>query len=122
MLTQLQLEGILENVSFPGYEWFAIYIDGRLFMYAQFDAKDCKTGMIERQTTRRWYISNEATRSEVVHTALKCVLTSIEHEAREVFRYRGQPIFGPHFDVENLVSLCASGLGDAGGRVHRIKG
>ena len=50
-------------------------------------------------------MSHEATRSEVVQTALKCVLTSVEHEARESFTYRGRAIFGPHLDVDVLHSL-----------------
>ena len=46
------------------------------------------------------------TPSELVQTALKCVLTSLEHEAREHFTYRGAAIFGPHFDVEALVRIA----------------
>nr|WP_315206420.1 hypothetical protein [uncultured Albidiferax sp.] len=61
------------------------------------------------------------TPSEVVQTALKCVLTSLEHEARENFKYKGAPIFGPHFDVDDLAVLCADGGDTAGGRVdHRV--
>ncbi|WP_293222251.1 hypothetical protein [Ottowia sp.] len=47
--------------------------------------------------------------SELVQTALKCVLTSVEHETREQFRFRGQAIFGPHFNVEQLATLCKQG-------------
>jgi hypothetical protein len=46
------------------------------------------------------------TRSELVQTAFKAVLTSIEHEAREQFTYKGARVFGPHFDIEALVSAC----------------
>jgi hypothetical protein len=77
-----------------------------MFLRAQFTAKDIVTGEPAVQHTRKWLLSEHMTRSEIVATALKCVLTSEEHEAREDFTYRGQRIFGPHFDVEYLVSLC----------------
>lgn len=116
MLSINHLAAVLDLVEFPGYRWIASEKDGRLFLHAHFDAPHCKTRLIEVQTTRKWYVSYEATRSEVVQTALKCVLTSVEHEAREQFKYRGEPIFGPHFEVDDLAKLCAEGRGDAGGR------
>jgi hypothetical protein len=45
------------------------------------------------------------TRSEVVQTALKAVLSAEEHEARERFLYKGKAVFGPHFDVDVLHSI-----------------
>jgi hypothetical protein len=37
---------------------------------------------------------------------LKCLLTSAEHRIREHFLYRGERVFGPHYDVDALVELC----------------
>lgn len=54
---------------------------------------------------RKWFISQHATRSEVVQTVLKAILTALEHEAREHFRYKGRAIFAPHFSVDGLVAL-----------------
>lgn len=56
-------------------------------------------------TGRKWYVSSHATRSEVVQTALKAVLTAEEHEAREQFKYDGSAVFGPHLDVDHLWSV-----------------
>lgn len=55
---------------------------------------------------RKWLISPHATKSEVIQTAFKAVLTAEEHEIREKFKYKGQAIFGPHFNVDRLVDLC----------------
>lgn len=57
---------------------------------------------------RKWRISEHATKSEVVQTAFMAYLAWLEHEARETFRYRGEAIFGPHFDVDTLAVLAAS--------------
>lgn len=104
-----ELVGILDEIQYPGYTWHVSSEEGRWYIQATFKARDCKTFKLETQYTRKWYISREAVRSEVVQTALKCVLTSVEHEAREAFKYRGYPIFGPHYDVDQLVELWKTG-------------
>lgn len=60
-----------------------------------------------QQRGRKWYVSWHATSSEIVQTALLAVLTALEHEAREDFKYDGHAIFGPHFDVGALRELAA---------------
>lgn len=102
---------ILRLVKFPGYT-FRVEGDfiGVTYLQASFDAPcSLDGGAPATQTTRKWQLSVHMTPSELVQTALKCVLTSQEHEAREQFTYRGKAIFGPHFDVEQLVALCALG-------------
>lgn len=114
----------LQQVKYPGYT-FHIQNDvaeaygNTFFLRASFMPEDVKTKRVERQFTRKWLLSEHMTNSELVQTALKCVLTSIEHEARENFTYMGAPVFGPHFDVDDLVLLCAQGQATAGGRVDR---
>ncbi|SRR5258708_17168739 len=55
---------------------------------------------------RKWRLSENMTRSEIAQTALKAVLTAVEHEAREHFLYKGRAIFGPHHNVDLLWNLC----------------
>jgi hypothetical protein len=64
---------------------------------------DPETGVTQKG--RKWVLSYHMTKSEVVLTALKAVLTAEEHEARELFRYRGSKIFNPHINVDKLVEL-----------------
>ena len=49
------------------------------------------------------------TKSEVIQTAFKAVLTAMEHEVREKFHYKGKPIFGPHYHVDALHAACTGG-------------
>lgn len=53
-------------------------------------------------TSRKWLLSDFMTKSELVQTAFKAVLTAEEHEARETFLYKQAAIFGPHFDVDAM--------------------
>lgn len=95
---------VLHEISFPGYHFEVNHDQGGLYLQAvhhgAFVTSDTEW------KTRKWKLSEHMTKSELVQTALKCILTSIEHEARESFRYRGELIFGPHFDVDELVTLC----------------
>lgn len=66
------------------------------------------------QKARKWPLSQHMIPSEIVQTAFLALLTAQEHEIREAFTYRGESIFGPHYDVEDLVELRR-----ANGEVHR---
>lgn len=117
-MTTAHAQQLLRLIRYPGYS-FKVHGDqrGPAYLQASFMAPcNMAGGVPVRQTTRKWRLSPHMTNSELVQTALKCVLTSIEHEAREQFRYRGAAIFGPHFDVDRLVSLCE--LGDKGKEVR----
>jgi len=79
---------------------------GRPRLRVTFEAPCAITGESATQNGRWWPLSLHMTRSEVVATAFKAVLTAVEHEAREDFLYRGEAVFGPHFDVDELHRLC----------------
>jgi hypothetical protein len=101
-----QIRAILADVSFPGYT-FEVGGRERTYIRALFEDRCTATGQPYSHTTRKWYVSQHAVKNEIVQTALKCVLTSLEHEARERFKYRGKAIFGPHFDVDALHRICS---------------
>lgn len=61
----------------------------------------------EYSNGRKWRISPHMTKSEIVATVFKAYLSWVEHEARESFQFRGQSIFGPHFDVDALWKMAA---------------
>ena len=59
------------------------------------------------QKGRKWTLSPYMTKSEVIQTAFKAILTAEEHEVREKFTYKGKTIFGPHFHVDVLAEACS---------------
>ena len=100
---------VLNKISFPGYVFHAQRSDDRVYIYASWkQADNFRPGSTvnEIQFSRRWLIRPEASTSEIVQTALKCVLTAMEHEVREQFLYRGRAIFGPHHDVDALWEIA----------------
>ena len=97
---------ILDDVGFDGWR-FAVEdaAPGLCLMRVRFEAPDNATGETSEQVSRPWPLTHGMTASAVVGTALKAVLTAIEHEARERFTYKGAAVFGPHYDVEELLAL-----------------
>lgn len=98
----------LSGVSFGDWNLFVT----REYLQWTWRGRCADSGGIARFHGRKWRLSPHMTKSELVQTALKAALTAVEHEARERFLYRGQPIFGPHFDVDSLVEICEAGATD----------
>ncbi len=73
------------------------------YLQLRYIEPDVETGDTADQHGRKWFISPYMTVSEIVQTAFKAVLTSMEHIAREHFEYKGVRVLGPHFDVEEIV-------------------
>jgi len=120
MQTISSITEILKEVDFYGYVIEA-KTDGRGDMYMQglYFEEDVYTDNVEAQHTRKWLLSPLMTDSEIVQTAFKLCITSMEHRTREGFTYKGARVFGPHFDVEDLVTLCKD-RENAGGRNPKI--
>ena len=101
-MTVEQIEQIINDVQFElqaRYRFLVTLRGSAMLLYATYNEPDINTGVIELQTTRKWWISEHSTETEVVQTILKCVLTSTEHRTREAFIYKSKRCFGPHIDV-----------------------
>ena len=61
----------------------------------------------EPWNSRKWYVSIHATESEVVQTALLCVLQAEEHEAREAFHYKHAACFSPYIAVQSHIMVSS---------------
>lgn len=76
--------------------------EGRMYLQVQFRAACSTTSEVMDWAGRKWFLSPYMTDSELIGTAFKAVMTAVEHEAREEFRYKGRAIFGPHIGVQAL--------------------
>ncbi len=112
----LKIAKLIAKVSFLNYHIKVVDGHGGVYLRAEYYEPDIYTQKFEKQYTRKWLLSPLMTDSEVVQTCFKMCFTSMEHKTRESFTYKGSRIFGPHFDVEDLVTLCKKGKEDAGGR------
>ena len=106
MMNIKEMKEILRLIEYRDYVFDVLEKDGALYLQAQYLEDDIITKKPEWQYTRKWQLSEHMVKSELVQTALKCVLTSAEHRVREHFLYKGERIFGPHYDVDALHELC----------------
>lgn len=79
---------------------------GALWIRWSFEAPCAKTGEDSYVSGRQWRLSPHMTESEIVQTALLAALTAEEHEAREMFKYKGKRVFNPHISVQGLLDVC----------------
>lgn len=64
------------------------------------------------QYGRRWALWPGMTETELVETAFKAIMTAENHEVGEWFRYEGEQVFSPHFDIQARLALCREGKFD----------
>ncbi len=105
MLNHEQIQDIVGKLNFPGLNF--------LYLPFQNDPSLAYLQVVQRisgvpMKGRKWYISPHMTESEIVQTAFLAVKTWLEHEAREMFTYKGQKVFNPHFSVGKLGELAAN--------------
>lgn len=110
-----RLSDLLSHVQFEGYKFLILEENGVTLIQGVYDDADVYTKEVQPQYTRKWAVDPKQSNSQIVQTVFKLCLTSYEHRVREGFLYKRARVFGPHFDVEDLVKLCHSGRENAGG-------
>lgn len=99
-------EKILKEISLPN-DW-KLYLgkdESRNYIQITCDGICNVTGKAFPWKSRKWYLSKYMTDGEVVQTVFLATLVAMEHEVREQFKYKGESIFDPHYDIEKLVNL-----------------
>lgn len=104
-----KFQNYLAEVRYRDWD-FNVRMDGtRCYLQIGFWEQDTQNPAATEkmyQQGRKWLLSPHMTKSEVIQTAFKAVMTAEEHEVRERFSYRDKNIFGPHFHVDALWDLC----------------
>lgn len=98
-----RFRAVLARVRYRDGWVFRVGRDGMtLFLEVGFPAACADTGEASTQWSRKWMLDPLATDADLLRTALKAVLATEEHEAREAFTFEGDALFGPHMDVPTL--------------------
>ena len=110
MYTVQEIKDIVSLCTFdyPHERWLIeVKLDGtRAYLQIRVpDGRDADTGLPMEWTGRKWMLSPHMCKNEIVMTAFKAVMTAMEHEVREGFRYRGAAIFNPHMDPDRLAEF-----------------
>lgn len=101
----LNIRQIIHNCFYPGLEF--VYKEKDSYNYLQIKGKVLDSAILELKefSGRKWLISKHMTESEIVQTVFKAVLTWVEHETRENFKYKDTIVFNPHLDVKQKLDV-----------------
>lgn len=100
-----RFRNVLQRVEFPSFNFIIHSENVQPYLQIECDGTCNVSGEPMAWKSRKWHLSVWMTDGEIVQTAFKAVMTAMEHEIRENFRYRGVSIFDPHYDIERLVEL-----------------
>lgn len=106
------IEKLVSQCKYKDWDIVVRYDDNRPYIQIQFDAPDSFTGVVERQYCRKWMLSRYMTDSEIVRTVYKAIEAAVLHEMQEDFRFKGEPVFRPHYDIYELEKLSKTGAVD----------
>jgi hypothetical protein len=110
MKTFKEVESIINNISYKDWNMRVMEKGDGFLLQVLFKAIDIKTGEMQEQRCRKWYISSHCCTSEVIRTAFKAIEAAELHELHENFNYKGKRVFDPHLNVEHMVRVINDGL------------
>jgi hypothetical protein len=88
---------IIKQTRFRDWRFETAYSAHETLVRAVFDAPDAFIkGEASTQWSRWWVVEEHDSDEQVIKTLLLCVLTAVEHEAREDFFYDNRRVFSPH--------------------------
>lgn len=110
MQNAMTLHKILEDTTFGDWKVALFWVvdaknDNHYYLRVQADGACNITGEPMSWQGRKWALSKHMTDGEVVQTAFLAIMTAMEHEIREQFKYKGQAVFDPHYNINKLVEL-----------------
>ncbi|MBI1326946.1 MAG: hypothetical protein GC136_04810 [Alphaproteobacteria bacterium] len=94
-----EVRKILGDIQFRDWEYHVVTEGATSYLQVQFEAPCSDTGAMQRQYCAKWRLSPFMQENEIVNKALQATVAAMEHEIRELFRYEGQPVFGPHLKI-----------------------
>ena len=102
---------VIKKIDYkPGWLLGAGYDFNKVYLQWSFSSQDytVEDRCIKPWTSRKWYLSEHMTESEIVQTALAAAIMAEEHETREAFTYMGKHIFNPHISLAAMLQACES--------------
>lgn len=97
----VRLMTVVSRIQFPGVTFQLEHKEHGLALRVHCPDGVCAvTGEPAPWQGRPWPISLNITNGDLVNTAFKALLTAVEHEARELFRFQGEQVMNPHRNLE----------------------
>ena len=105
MQTNNTLQTLIDQCSYKDWDIKLRFKNDVPYLQIKFMAPCNMTGEMQLQSCRKWMLSYFMCNEEVLETAYKAVRTAVDHEMREQFKWKGQPIFRPHINPDVLYEM-----------------
>lgn len=113
MKTLEELKAVLQDITYKDWTFRIGKMGDGFFLQVQFTSNsNDETEGLELKRGRKWHLSPYMSKSEVVQTAFLAVMTAEEHETRQGFKYREQPIFCPIYSSDALADFAAQSISE----------
>ena len=93
------------SMSLPKYVENSNPKYGRIYLQAIYKSPCSNTGRLGEWKGRKNYLSDHMTDDEIVKTAYVTFKQAVEHEIMEGFKVDGKPLFNPHINFEELLTV-----------------
>lgn len=107
-----EVDKVVSEITYkPGYSIDAIVDElGDVWFEVVCWRADAITGVWGYGYGGRRRLDPKSTRSDIVRNVFAAYKAYEEHECREFFRFRGEQVFGPHMDLDDLAQKLADAL------------
>lgn len=101
-----EIKAIIDRIEYLDWE-IRLRLDGtRIYLQIFGHGPNPKNDMIEEDWSgRKWFVSPHMCINEIIRTAYKAIECAVAHEMNEMFLYRGQPVFTPHMDYDEIAEI-----------------
>jgi len=104
--TKETLQKFVDELQFNDWEFHLRLKNEIPYLQIKFMAPCNDTGKMELQSCRKWMLSYHMNTDELISTAYKATEAAVLHEMREQFKWRGEALFHPHIDPQELWKLA----------------
>ena len=113
-MTANEVAATVAECQSPGMLFYVKQEDGYFYLQIHFNAPEDEqswtgTRPLVVHKGRKWLLSEHMTKNEIVQTCFLAVMTVVEHEVREHFRYKGRKIYNPHWSPDVLHEMSKVG-------------
>ena len=101
-----EIKAIIDRIEYLDWE-IRVRMDGeRPYVQVFGHGPNPKNNMEEEDwSSRKWFISPHMCINEIIRTAYKAIECAVAHEMNEMFLYKGQAVFTPHMDYDEIAEI-----------------
>ncbi len=100
-----RIQSIVNQCNIPDKTFVLSEINGVLFLSLKYVEADVLDGKLVEWETRKWYLEDDATETDIVRTCFLAAQQSAMHQLGEHFTFNNFRVFSPHKALNELINV-----------------